>query len=124
LLTADLAQPWPTDLARHGILCITDPVWESSSALPSAPAPPDSVRTRHMARMDSFNYPDAVTSSDGDADGTVTVAISKTTEALHDNAMEDVSDSRTLSGTSRKVGKIEKKNGTPTKVFSGCCAPK
>ena len=42
----------------------------------------DSVRTRHMARMDSFNYPDAVICSDGDADRTVTVAISKTTEAL------------------------------------------
>ncbi len=58
--------------------------------------------------MDSFNYPDsdAVICSDGDADGTVTVAISKPTEALYDNAMEDVSDPRTLSRTSRKVGKI------------------
>ena len=26
MLTADPAQPWPTDPTRHGILCITDPV--------------------------------------------------------------------------------------------------
>ncbi len=75
-----------------------------------------------MALMDSFNYSDAVIFSDGDADGTVTVAISKTPEALYDNAIEDVSDPRTLSRTSRKVGKIGKKNGTPTKVSSGRCA--
>ncbi len=78
------------------------------------PALHDSVRTRHMARMDSFNYPDAVICSDGDADGSA--AISKLTEALYDNAMEDVSDPRTSSRTSRKVGKSGKKNGTPTKV--------
>ncbi len=69
-----------------------------------------------MACMDSFNYPDAVIWSDGDADGSV--AISKSPEALYDNAMpvQDVSDPRTLYGTSSKVGKIGKKNGTLTKV--------
>ena len=56
--------------------------------------------------MDSFIYPAAVICHDGGADGSVTVAISKTTEALYDTAMENVSDPRTLSRTSRKVGKI------------------
>jgi hypothetical protein len=45
-----------------------------------------------MARMDSFNYPDAVICSDGDADGSA--AISMSTEALYGTAMEDVSDQR------------------------------
>jgi hypothetical protein len=74
----------------------------------------DSVRTRHMARMDSFNYPDAVICSDGDADGPA--AISKLTEALYDTAMEDVADLRKSSSTPPKVGSIGKKNGTPKKV--------
>jgi hypothetical protein len=33
LLTADPAQPWPTDPARHGLLCITDPVSHGATEL-------------------------------------------------------------------------------------------
>ncbi len=69
---------------------------------------------RHMARMDSFNYPDAVICCDGDADGSA--AISMSTEALYGTAMEDVSDPRISSRTPLKFGNFGKKNGTLTRV--------
>ena len=92
--------------------CAPSPLAAAGARVELSTTTTDRIRTRRMALMDSFNYPDAVLCSDGDADESV--AISKTTEALYDHAVEDVSDPRPSSRTSRKVSKTGKKNGKTT----------
>jgi hypothetical protein len=77
-------------------------------------APSDNIRTRRMAFMVSFHYPDAIVCSGMDADGSV--AVTKTTTTSYEHALEDVSDPRTSSRASRKVGNFGKRNGTTTTV--------
>jgi hypothetical protein len=77
-------------------------------------APSYQIRTRRMAFMASFHYPDAIVCRGMDADGSV--AVTKTTTTLYEHALEDVSDPHTSSRASRKAGNFGKKNGTPTMV--------
>jgi hypothetical protein len=63
-------------------------------------APSDNIRTRRMAFMASFHYPDAIVCSGMDADGSV--AVTKTTTTSYEHALEDVSDPHTSSRASRR----------------------
>jgi hypothetical protein len=64
--------------------------------------------------MASFHYHDAIVCRGMDADGSL--AVTKTTTASYEHALEDVSDPQTSSQDSRKVGNFDKRNGTMTTV--------
>jgi hypothetical protein len=79
-----------------------------------AASPVNKIRTRRMAHMDSFNYPDAILCSDGDADGGVDVAQPPRLEYEHDVGL--VPAPQTSSKTARKTRTSGKKKSTATTV--------
>ena len=76
--------------------------------------PVNKIRTRRMAHMDSFNYPDAVLYSESDADGGVDVAQPARLEYVHDVGLEPAP--QTSTKTARKTRTIGKKNSATTMV--------
>ena len=84
-------------------------------------APSDNTRTRRMAFMASFHYPDAIVCRGMDADGSV--AVTTTTTTLYEHALEDVSDPRISSRASRKAGNFGKRNGKTTTVSKRLLRP-
>jgi hypothetical protein len=94
------------------------------SALPSpgpiaklAASPVNEIRTRRMACMDSFNYPDAVLYSESDADGGVDVAQPSRLENEYDVGLDSLEPApQTSIKTARKMRTSGKKNSTTITV--------